>query len=451
MMLFLSGCVLTDSTAEQNTTYVYPPWKHTWGVVRGTPLKLRLLVGNKTHFNDPQGIAVVRLDVWDDSTKTGDDDEITAYGVNSGDNCIIYNKSMYALGIYGLDDDHQKLSKPWGIAADASGRVYVVDSGNSRVVRLFNSGDKLEYVSSLGGLGDADGMFFEPKGVALDPQGNVYVTDAGLGRVTVFDDSGKVIQIWDDFDGPDGIAVVGVGEKWTYRPKETFAVVIDSLHDRVRKLSLDGELLAETDLKKLGVVNGFLAYVTLDYYNQLIITDKRNNCLYKLDTDLNLITKFGEYGTGDYQYDQPRGIAIYRHFGQLIIAERLGAQYMWVAVDVTSIEAKVVKDSLWQDLRVDFTLTEPAFCEMDILDSYGRFVSRLSTSRRFMTGAGFLSWDLRVPKQSMRDVVTSNLPDKYVPGELLPVGEYTVRARFRATYSSRKHFSKEVSTHFKMG
>lgn len=449
-MLFLSGCVSTDSAAEQNTTYVYPPWKHTWGVVRATPLKLRLFVGNKTHFDDPQGIAVARLDVWEDSTKTSDDDEITAYGVNSGDNCIIYNKSMYSLGIYGLDADHVKFSKPWGIAADASGRVYVVDSGNSRVVRLFNCGDNLEYVGSLGGLGDAEGMFFEPRGVALDPQGNVYVTDVGLGRVTVFDDNGEVKQIWNGFDGPDGIAVVGVGEKWTYRPTETFAVVIDSLHDRIRKLSLTGEILAETDLKKLGVDNGFMAFVTLDYFNQLLVTDKRNNCLYKLDKNLNLITRFGEYGSGDYQYDQPRGIALYRHFGQLIIAERYGAQYMWVAVDVTSIEAKVVKDSIWRDLRVDFTLTEPAFCEMDILDSYGRFVSRLSTSRRFMTGPGHLSWDLRVSKGNMQDAAVANLPDKYVPGELLPAGEYTIRARFRATYSSRKHFYKEVKASFRM-
>jgi len=450
MALILSGCILTDSTAEQNTTFIYPPWKHTWGVVRATQFKLRLFVGNKTHFNDPQGIAVARLDVWDDSTKTSDDDEVTAYGVNSGDNCIIYNRSMYSLGIYGLDRDHQKLSKPWGIAADASGRVYVVDSGNSRVVRLFNPGDKLEYVESLGGLGDDEGMFFEPRGVALDPQGNVYVTDAGLGRVTVFDDSGKVKQIWNGFDGPDGIAVVGVGEKWNYRPSETFVVVIDSLHDRIRKLSLEGELLAETDLNKLRIDGGFLAYVTLDYYNHLIITDKRNNCLYKLDSDLNFITRFGEYGSGDYQYNQPRGIAIYRHFGQLVIAERSGAQYMWVAVDVTSFEAKVIKDSIWQDLKVDFTLTEPAFCEMDILDSYGRFISRLSTSRRFMTGLGQLSWNLRVPKRGVKDVVASTLPDKYILGELLPAGDYTVRARFRATYSSRKHFSKEISAGFKM-
>ena len=355
---------------------------------------------------------------------------------------------MYSLGIYGLDKDHIKFSRPWGIAADAEGRVYVADRGNSRVVRLFNQGKNLEYVGSLGGPGEAPGRFFEPMGVALDHQGVVYVTDGGLGRVTLFDDNGEVIQIWKGFDGPDGIAVVGKGEKWNYRSSQTFAVVIDSLHQRVRKLSLEGELLVETDVSKWGLDEAYLAYVTLDYYNQLIISDKHNNCLHKLDSDLNYLTRFGEFGKGDYQYDQPRGIAIYRRFGQLIVTERLGAQYMWVAVEVPRFEASVVTDSIWRDLRVDFDLTEPALCEMDILDIYGRFVARLSTCRRFLPGAGHLSWNLRVPKRWRQTIPLPILPKEYKAGEILPPGEYTVRARFSATYSSRKHFSKEVETKF---
>lgn len=450
LTLLFSGCIVGIDGGERNTTYVYPPWKHTWGVVRATPFKLRIFVGNKTHFNDPQGLAVVRLEAWEDTTRTGDDDEITAYGVNSGDNCIIYNRSMFSLGIYGLDPDHEKFNRPWGIAADVRGRVYVADRGNSRVVRLFNPGKGLEMVGTLGGPGDDPGCFVEPCGVALDHRGTVYVTDAALGRVTLFDDSGKVIDFWEGFDGPDGIAVAGHGETWSYMPRQTFVIVIDSLHQRVRKLSLDGELIAETNASKWGIDGAYLAYVTLDYHNQLIITDKRNGCLHKLDSNLNYLTSFGESGRGDYQFDEPRGVAIYRRFGQLIIAERLGAQYMWVAVDVQSFSARVISDSIWRDLRVDFELTEPAYCEMDVLDGFGRFIARLAKKRRCPVGKGHLVWGLRVPKSLPDGSSYSILPVEYQPGQMLPDGNYTVKARFRAIYSSREFFSKEVKARFRI-
>ncbi|NQT35401.1 hypothetical protein HQ587_09440 [bacterium] len=450
IFLFL-GCSAISNAAEKNSTYIYPPWKHTWGVVRATPFKLRLFVGGKTHFNNPQGLAAVRLEAWEDTTRTGDDDEITAYGVNSGDNCIIYNRSMLSLGIYGLKKDHEKLNQPWGIAADAKGRVYVADRGNSRVVRLYNQGKELQFESVLGGPGDERGRFIDPRGVALDPQGFVYVTDAALGRVTVFDDDGNVSGVWEDFDGPDGIAVVGSGEKWNFRPQQSFAVVIDSLHRRIRKLSLSGELIAETTTSDWGVEDAFLAYVVIDYHNQILVTDKKNGCLHKLDADLNYITRFGESGSGDYQFDEPRGIAIYRRFGQLIVAERQGAQYLWVAVDVPSFSADIVLNSMWSDLKVAFELTEPAFCEMDILDSFGRFITRISTRRYFPAGSSSISWNMRVPKRQSDKSLYTELPPEYKPGQILPDGSYTVKARFRATYSSRKFYSREVEARFRLG
>ena len=447
---FYLACSQNYGTGGENTTFIYPPWKHTWGVVRATPFKLRLFVGDKTRFNDPQGLAVARLEAWEDTSRTGDDDEITAYGVNSGDNCIIYNRSMYSLGIYGLEDEHMRLNRPWGIAADSKGRVYVADRGNSRVVRLFNSGKNLEFVGELGGAGSEAGRFIEPRGVALCPNGDLFVTDAALGRITVFDDGGNVLNTWNGFDGPDGIAVIGAGEKWNHQPNQTFVVVIDSLHQRLRKLSLDGELIAEATTQSWGLQDAFLAYLTLDFHNQLIVSDKKNHCLHKLDSDLKYITRFGKQGNGDYQFDEPRGIAIYRRFGQLIVAERMGAQYLWVGVDVQSLQAEVKADSVWSDLQVNFTLTEPAFCEMDILDSFGRFIARLSTRRRFQVGDGNIRWNMRVPLKLPKGDLFQSLPEKYQPGELLPGGDYEVRARFRATYSSREFFTKEVSGNFRV-
>lgn len=452
LLLSLSVGILSSGihAEPRNTSYIYPPWKHTWGVRRATPFKLRLFAGNKTHFDNPQGLACARLDTWEDTTKTSDDDELTVYGINSGDNCIVYNRSMYSLGIYGLDKDHEKFDRPWGIAVDCKGNVYVADRGNARIVKLFNPQNKLQFTGIIGGPGEEPGLFIEPRGVALDTDGRLYVTDSALGRISVFDENGSLVDTLNGFDGPDGIAVVGPEEEWSYFRNDNFIIVIDSLHQRVRKLDLNGELVGETSAREWNVENAYLGYVTIDYYNNIILTDMKNGCLHKLNHNLTYLTRFGEPGRNDYQFDEPRGITTYRRFGQIIVAEREGAQYLWVGVDVSRLTAEVKTVSVWSDLMIDFNLTEPAFCDMDIVDSYGRFIARVSTSRRFPAGSNHIAWAMVIPGTPPKDLHHVELPPEFKRGERLPAGDYAVRASFRATYSSREHFTREAEAKFRM-
>jgi len=482
-LLVLINC--QDGTfAESNTSYIYPPWKHTWGVRRATPFKLRLFAGNKTKFNNPQGLACVRMLVWEDTTTIGDDDEVTVYGVNSGDNCIIYNRSMFSLGIYGLDEDHEKMNRPWGIAADANGFVYVVDRGNARVLHLFNPGKGLEFRSVIGGPGDGEGQFIDPCGITLDNNRHIYVTDVALGRVTVFDASGEVLDTWNGLIEPDGIAAIGPDERWTFYRNDAFVIVVDSLHQRLRKYSMEGELLAEFSIEKhipklrdstkqgnpsrhsresgndkegFSYLHGdrteklkniYFGYAVIDYHSQILVTDRNNGCLHKFDRNLQYLTSFGKSGRKEYQFDEPRGIALHRRFGQLFVAEREGAQYFWVAVDVPRFEAKVRVDSIWRDLDVDFTLTEPALCELDVLDNYGRFLTRIASRRRFPAGKNHLSWSMVIPRALPNDKSFPELPPQYQRGKRLPIGRYKLNGRFRAVYSSRKHFEREVEARF---
>ena len=65
---------------------------------------------------------------------------------------------------------------PWGVAVDSSGNVYVVDSGNNRVVEFTGDG---KYITQLGNS-------TIPSGVAVDSSGGIYVTDSGNNRVQKF-------------------------------------------------------------------------------------------------------------------------------------------------------------------------------------------------------------------------------------------------------------------------
>ena len=110
----------------------------------------------------------MRLESWVDPKITGADDEVTVYGINSGQNLVIYNKSMFELGIYGdRETGAAKLNKPWGVAANSKGDVFVTDMGNNRVVKMFNPKSDLRYVSSWGSQGSTNEQFNQPRGIAL--------------------------------------------------------------------------------------------------------------------------------------------------------------------------------------------------------------------------------------------------------------------------------------------
>lgn len=79
---------------------------------------------------------------------------------------------------------------PSSIAADDSGFLYVVDTGNSRVQKFDRDGRLL---LSIGRLGDTPGCFMRPKGIAVDRNGNIYVTDAILQNVQLFDSQGNLL------------------------------------------------------------------------------------------------------------------------------------------------------------------------------------------------------------------------------------------------------------------
>jgi uncharacterized protein (TIGR03663 family) len=72
---------------------------------------------------------------------------------------------------------------PRGVAVDADGNVYIVDTGNKRIVVTDDEGT---YLYQWGAAGSEAGKFNEPTTIAFDSGGNAYVADTWNGRVQVF-------------------------------------------------------------------------------------------------------------------------------------------------------------------------------------------------------------------------------------------------------------------------
>jgi DNA-binding beta-propeller fold protein YncE len=72
-------------------------------------------------------------------------------------------------------------------------KVYVTDTGDSRV-KIFSLDGS--YLTSVGSFGKSSGQFVRPKGVAVDREGNICVVDAAFENVQVFNSEGGLLTFF---------------------------------------------------------------------------------------------------------------------------------------------------------------------------------------------------------------------------------------------------------------
>ncbi|UCC11159.1 MAG: hypothetical protein JSW02_07305, partial [candidate division WOR-3 bacterium] len=82
-------------------TLTVPPFKHTFGFYRASKYYLQLFLGYGYDYDNPQGIAAVKLKEHDDPKTKRDDDELTAFAVNSDRGQIVYNIGLEAVKVFG--------------------------------------------------------------------------------------------------------------------------------------------------------------------------------------------------------------------------------------------------------------------------------------------------------------------------------------------------------------
>jgi len=103
------------------------------------------------------------------------------------------------------------LSTPTSIAADATGAVWVSNSGNSSVTKLDNTGAAVS-----GSNGFTAGGFSSPSAIAIDTSGNAWVANAGNNTVTMLNSTGASGTVFsgNGLSTPRSIAIDGSGDVW---------------------------------------------------------------------------------------------------------------------------------------------------------------------------------------------------------------------------------------------
>ncbi len=355
-----------------NTTLVTPPWNHCLGLHKVTQFHLDIYTAYGERFEDPQGLFCVKLDSKDDPSTDKDDDELTVYGLNSGRHKLIFNKSLTSIGMIGGEGNGlNRFKDPRSVTGDSRGNLYVADTGNHRIVYLrYSEDDEISPIAEF--TGPEDDPLIGPTGVCLS--GNkLYVTDSGNDRIAVFDSSGALVSSMrpstetERLRGPISLAAVTEGDDWLYY-SDFFIAVVDSMGRRLWKISPDGVVIA---IARPNLSSGVFGHLAIDYYGNIYVTDQPNGCIHKYDRHLNYITAYGKSG----QFDEPRGIAINRRFGQIFVSEKASAQYYWIGTDVIRFVADNIAIDIPEkrlSVNVSFLLTEHSTISIYIENENGQ-------------------------------------------------------------------------------
>ncbi len=198
-----------------------------------------------------------------------------------------------------------QFSAPADVAVDASGNVYVLDSGNSRVQKFDKSGT---FLLAWGAAGTEDGQFNQPKGIGVDSSGNVYVADTGNNRVQKFTSAGVFALKFGaqgsgdgQFSSPTDAAVDGTGNIY----------VVDQCNHRIQKCASDGSFLAKWGSQGAG--DGQLdapTSIAAASDGKLYVTDTNNDRIVKYDTSGTVLMKWASAGTEEGKLYRPLGIAV---------------------------------------------------------------------------------------------------------------------------------------------
>lgn len=189
---------------------------------------------------------------------------------NKSGNIYSPPKGALAVKVFGEEElGSNRLNHPLGLVIDPSGNLYIVDSGNNRIVKCDSAGN---FLKEVGGFGWNNGEFNFPGYLAMDNGLSLYVSDTQNKRVQRFDNYLNFIQ-----------SISSFAQEKPFENSQLNGVAI----------SLNGELY---------------------------ISDSENDCIWKLDPQFTSFDKLGGFESGAGALNDPQGIAVDAQ-GNLYVAD----------------------------------------------------------------------------------------------------------------------------------
>ena len=150
---------------------------------------------------------------------------------------------------------------PTALAVDKDDNLYVIDSGNMRVVKFSPTGN---FLLSFGREGDDEGEFDHPSGIAVDHAGNIYISDHGKKKIGMYDKSGNFITYLRGIDLIDPYGISFAEENRLIVSDGPTIKSYDTMHSTWTEIDTGGVLERALDAH-------------IDHLGQLVVCDYKND------------------------------------------------------------------------------------------------------------------------------------------------------------------------------
>ena len=207
-------------------------------------------------------------------------------------------------GVKEVAEPEARLQKPYGIAVDSRGRLYVAD-GLQRVVFVLDPAAQRVEVRG----GSARVALALPIGVAVDAEDRLFVSDSFNHTITCFTPEGKVLAQFgqEELGRPGGIAI----DRERHR-----LYVADAKANRVAVFDAEKfafeRFIGSPSTPGAGEPGRFAAptNVAVDARGNLYVTDTWNHRVQVFDRRGRFLRAFGSHGTRPGNFVRPKGIAV---------------------------------------------------------------------------------------------------------------------------------------------
>lgn len=207
-------------------------------------------------------------------------------------------------GISGSADGaaaNAQFRSPGGIAVDASGNVYVADTGNNTIRAITHDGTVTTLAGAAGKAGRNDGgqaeaRFLAPLGIAVDRAGNVYVAEFASDIIRKITPGGTVATLAGSAGNPG--SEDGSGDDAHFRNPWSVAVdsagnvfVADKSNFTIREITPFGRVSTDAGLAgKAGSADGPGSYARFnDPHSVAVDAGTASGIVYVADTGNNLL------------------------------------------------------------------------------------------------------------------------------------------------------------------